>query len=164
MVLLLIGWTAKGYAQPEKGLHELMVDASVIDSGGDLGGESVVDVSIGYGYFLNDMFEIIGNLGLQKTSSSDPSYVIGVGPYLNFKLADYDETVPYVGITLGTGKLEDNTILMFHAEGGVRIFSAGGGGSINLSPFYQYQSIDVGRGDDLTLTITGVSVGLSVYF
>jgi len=133
-VVLLLG-SIPSFGQTEHGNHEL--DISLQGGGNALDGDGGGTLNqVGYGYFFNEVIELKSRVGVIAGSGLDWSVALALIPVLHVPVSDRINPFFSVGVGFGISESyrKSQKSLSLTTSLGVKVFSKGGGGSLNMGP------------------------------
>lgn len=147
--------------------------ASLSSDGTSLGSASSSDLSTSVGYSVTPVFQILGGLGVSRSSESFKGYedesrhavTLIAGMTLNVPMPS--DVVPFVGIRVGMisyggdGYGSSTGYVVPSISGGIRAFVSRSA-SVNFSLGFT-RVTNLGGWEDLTSTSFGASAGVSIY-
>ena len=138
MFLLIISISA--YSQVKKGMKEIDLSGNI--SGISDGDEkiTVFQISLTYGHFISNKFEIGGKFSAIKLDRFDASGNLAAFIAYYFKESENSKLLPYIGFEGGMGFLDDHTDTS-HYGGfcGIKIFFSEKS-AISVQPYYLIQN------------------------
>jgi len=164
MALCLLAGGAQA-AMLGAGTRELALEGS-LDTDGANGTE--LDLSVGYGYFVMDCVEILGEVAL---FSSDDVKMYGLGGTAEYNIDMGTQIVPFVGVGAGFMKVEvdnggdfDEDAFVLGADLGVKYFIVDNV-AVSGSFFAQWATEDIyPEEDEMSDMDYGLQVGLRFFF
>ena len=159
------------FGQGEHGKHEVEVTLAGFGNALDGSGGGTIN-QLGYGYFISSAFEMKSRFVFSAGSNMNWGLGLSLNPTVHIPASD--RLNPVFGISVGLGLDERGSksqkSLVLGVSGGLKVFSKGGGGSINMGPHLTYtKGFDYIKfwGDSYggyDLLTYGFTTGASVYF
>ena len=168
ITILLILATAPSFGQSQHGSHELEI--SLQGYGNALDGDGGATFNqVAYGYFFSDVFELKSRVAFNAGSRLNWAVGFGVIPVLHIPVTDRINPFFSVGVGFGIDEAYRGSqkSLSLSTSLGVKVFSKGGGGSLNIGPYLTYiKGFDNGEryGYDYGVIQMGFATGMSLYF
>ena len=117
------------FSQVAKGMKEFTITGSFNDR---FGGDAILSLSPGIGYFLTDNHEIGGKLSIITSFEATVGQVEG---FYNYNITTLNpKVVPFLSINFGTTLGSYRNAAIIGLGGGVKAFISDGAASVIISP------------------------------